>query len=83
MLPEWIAERGVVDRVSILIRPGGRMLLLHGKAPCHVQGVSILIRPGGRMLLSEDGFVPSVLATFQSSSAPEGGCYWVSVTSCK
>ncbi len=63
------------DPVSILTRPGGRVL--HGR-PAEVLGdreqVSILTRPGGRVLLYTV-FAPATQpSVFQSSPAPEGGC---------
>ena len=68
-------DNGDGDRVSILTRPGGRVLLREVLAMAMASLVSILTRPGGRVLLSGILLQLFDLITFQSSPDPEAGCY--------
>ena len=76
MLPKLLLSLTRWSHVSILTRPGGRVLQSRRAAsPTYSPGVSILTRPGGRVLRFPHGHI-AVLDVFQSSPDPEAGCYW-------
>ena len=60
--------------VSILTRPGGRVLLPRSASMHSARPVSILTRPGGRVLQGHDRLPYRRGSEFQSSPGPGAGC---------
>ena len=67
-------ESATHSKVSILIRPEGRMQLRGLDATSAVEQVSILIRPEGRMQHFQARARFQALCLFQSSSGQKAGC---------